>query len=39
MNTIENLILEDFERTISVSLRSVFAVIIPVIKYLPGGGE
>ncbi|MDX7986742.1 3-oxoacyl-ACP reductase FabG [Xenorhabdus sp. 12] len=37
--TIDQLTLDDFERTISVNLRAVFAATMQATKYLPDGGR
>ncbi|CDL80810.1 3-oxoacyl-ACP reductase FabG [Xenorhabdus sp. 42] len=39
VKTIDQLTLDDFERTISVNLRAVFAAIMQATKYLPDGGR
>ncbi|CDG19757.1 Uncharacterized oxidoreductase yjgI [Xenorhabdus poinarii G6] len=37
--TIDQLTLDDFERTMSVNLRAVFVAIMQAVKYLPDGGR
>ncbi|MBP5059559.1 SDR family NAD(P)-dependent oxidoreductase [Pseudomonas chlororaphis] len=37
--TIDQLTLDDFERTFSVNLRAVFAATVQAVKYLPDGGR
>ncbi|WMV74405.1 SDR family NAD(P)-dependent oxidoreductase [Xenorhabdus griffiniae] len=37
--TIDQLTIDDFERTISVNLRAVFAAMMQAVKYLPDGGR
>lgn len=37
--TIDQITLEDFDRSISVNLRAVFAAILQAVKYLPDGGR
>lgn len=37
--TIDQLTLEDYERTFSVNMRAVFAATMQAVKYLPDGGR